>query len=858
MFSPRTLLHSAAVPDDPPSSLATRPKRLAHPVFPQPSSNDAHRSGHLCPLLSITIALSAPFPLPLDIIDAWLERLTRPSGTPQPTRDPRCDNMAEDAATPEEPTPQPAANPDAQTTVNDFLDYTEFFPSDLVRSLRLIGDLDQTYIDATQAVHHLTVKYGKLPTISAADRPDPTALRKEIAQVLDKAIYARESSYAEASRLFEVADRHKHRIGIIKRKLQAQPEPPSRDPTPVPVSPQAPRTFNRNFGAPHLRLTLDARHGGSSTARPRDRKKLAGVRVRPGSFSDSDDSEVSSYADSAVAPKKLNDLKEKTPRPQKVRVRPPGSGTNVHSSFAGISTSNALARLSPPPDNARPGSKWAPWFKLTEYEMAVLRKKMKKNAVWTPSETMIKRQLEIGGRGQEAYEKEKKRCEETGEELLNEEPAAPSMRSFAPAAAGNSPAHMSTAVPYDPVMTHSLRTPNGLQRHRENEFDEDDTIKETLDVRDTRQSKRDYRRRQAARDAQELEDATRRMKEAADWMRDLNFSTTNTSKKSAAKPSNKRKRESTPQTTVETPAQATREPSLASQDSGSKPPERKRPAVSGGASTPQTLTPVGQSPGVKTPVPFPEMSKTTTMQVPLAPAGPGTPKAAGISHSVGASRPGTPDLLSPAVATSSGAQTPSMLTPSITAQSNVTAASSRPRRESVAPPKEKPLSPADATMPPVKKLRAATPGYETATSTPVQLTRPRSSRGHVPTPKAQSEEPKPNEQGQSTRELRRHSIFSQSAIAAPTRTSTRRKAPPKGEITNGEGGQKTVTNVNRAQGNKNKKKKKPEEDSEPTEEIDQDEERYCICDDVSYGSMILCDNHVSAIFSQPQLLLLIL
>jgi hypothetical protein len=52
--------------------------------------------------------------------------------------------------------------------------------------------------------------------------------------------------------------------------------------------------------------------------------------------------------------------------------------------------------------------------------------------------------------------------------------------------------------------------------------------------------------------------------------------------------------------------------------------------------------------------------------------------------------------------------------------------------------------------------------------------------------------------------------------------------------------------VNRAQGNKNKKKKKPEEGSEPTEEIDQDEERYCICDDVSYGSMILCDNHVSA------------
>ena len=31
------------------------------------------------------------------------------------------------------------------------------------------------------------------------------------------------------------------------------------------------------------------------------------------------------------------------------------------------------------------------------------------------------------------------------------------------------------------------------------------------------------------------------------------------------------------------------------------------------------------------------------------------------------------------------------------------------------------------------------------------------------------------------------------------------------------------------------------------DEIDPDEPRYCICDDVSYGQMISCDNNVSFI-----------
>lgn len=807
------------------------------------------------PAVSITIAASAPFPLPLGIIDAWLERLTRPSGSPPPTRDPRCDsdNMAEEAATTEETTPQPVANPDAQTTVNDFLDYTEFFPSDLVRSLRLIGDLDQSYVDATQTVHQLTSKYGKLPTIPAGERPDPVTLRKEIALALDKAIYARESSYAEASRLFEVAERHKHRIGIIKRKLQAQPEPPSRDPTPAPVSPQAARGLNGKFGNPHPRLNFDARFGGSSAARPRDRKKsrvpLPGGRIRTASFSDSDDSEVRYTADLAIAPKRLKDRKDKPPRPHKVRVRVPGTGTNVHSSLAGISTSNALARLSPPPENAKPGSKWAPWFKLTEYEMAVLRKKMKKNAVWTPSETMIKRQLEAGGRGQEAFEREKKRCEENGEELLDEEPEAPNVRPIAPPAIQESqpaPASLQQApAPPEHTPADTAHTPTEL--HRDWDPEDAPTLGDTSRYRDTRQSKRDIRRQQALNDAQELEHTTMKIKKAADWMQELEVPVAFSSKRSATRPSSKRKRDSSPPPAADTPIEGTRASSMVSQESANELPEQKKlrltlPASNDEPSTPQELTLDGLSPGADTPVPFAGVAKTTTVQVPLAPAGPGTPRTIGTSQSVVINQPNTTAVVSPTVPVSTEVP-PSHTEPP---QSNVTAASSRPRRESVAPPKEKPSSPAPVTVLPSKKQSVVAPIPEAAVAAPAPGTRPRSSRGHVPTPKAQSEEPKPNELGQSARENRRLSLFSQPAPGNPgPARRTRRKAPPKGEISHGEDGQMTVTNVKRANGSKVARKKKSEEESGPAEEADEDEEKYCICDGISEGSMILCDNHVS-------------
>src|SRR5438270_551089 len=55
--------------------------------------------------------------------------------------------------------------------------------------------------------------------------------------------------------------------------------------------------------------------------------------------------------------------------------------------------------------------------------MAKLRKSMKKNAIWSPSDAMVQRELEKDGRGVSNYEKAKEAARRTGQTVLNEEPA---------------------------------------------------------------------------------------------------------------------------------------------------------------------------------------------------------------------------------------------------------------------------------------------------------------------------------------------------------------------------------------------------------------------------------------------------
>ncbi|KAF1938384.1 hypothetical protein EJ02DRAFT_446884 [Clathrospora elynae] len=801
---------------------------------------------------------------------------------------------------------QAAPNPDAQTTVNDFLDYTEFFPSDLVRSLTLIADLDATYSDAVQQVHELTVLYGTLPTLAGHERPDPALLRKQISQHLQKAINQREFAYTEASRLYEVTVRHCQRSSVIKRKLQAQPEPPSRDPTPPPVSPNAHRLLNRNYErTPHLRLTFDGGRHGANTARPRDRtrhKKTAvtlprgRARARDSPDESDGESDIGSAIDVAVSHRKRKQDKDRASKAS--RSRAAGVlGTNVHSAIAGISTSNALAQLAPPPPDARPGSKWAPWKELTEYEMAVLRKQMKKNAVWTPSKTMMLRELEKKHRTEDEFEREKARCEATGEPFLNEAPETLQQ--------------IMTASGLGQLAPHG---PQAANPPAYSEASEDDMREETGTVsirlkpvatKEGRKLDRLSQRQQAMRDAEKLIGATERIKEAANGLKGLTFlshavaSPASQKKKLAARPSNKRKRDASPPPATEGAAEATRETSVATQDSSTKPPEPKRArlqliapapsAVSSPIPTPNSTvstprenpTSLALSPVAHTHVPLPESKPPTNehiLQIPLVPAGPSTPKVNRAASNEPSREPSpepsrepsqepsrepsresspapTPAEASPTVpekskkspiastapsSPSSPSPAPALAQPMAPAQLIATAASSRPRRESVA---TKAPTPPVAPAPALKTSKTPTPEPEPAPGTPAPTLRPRSARGHVPTPKAQSEEPKPNEEDRITRETRRHSVFSQSAAQAPTRTSSRRKPPPKGEVTAAEDGKKTVTNVKRAQGSKNNKKKKAEEEVEMVDDIDPDEPKYCICDDVSFGAMISCDNN---------------
>ena len=354
-------------------------------------------------------------------------------------------------------------DPDAQATVTDFIDYTEYLPSDLERALSLVGKLDQVYETTTEELHELLKDYCLLPRgdDKQASVLEAEALRARISQKLNLAVHVREAAFVEASRLHDDMSRHKARLTSIHTKLKALPKPPSRDPTPQPA--QSPQIMKRELGdGQRLKLRVDGARmamkklGGRPTPRvivpgevlpPRNPDSPTASMYDDFTSSDSSDNDALPPPPRPLGrprkypkipkppripkvriPKIFKEKKERPPRPP----RPPGvMGTNVHSTVAGISTSNALMLLDPPPTDAKLGSEHMPWMRLTEWEMAKLRKRMKKNAIWAPSDTMIRRELADAGRGPEAYYRAKNQADEEGEEfvdfddLTNRDPAEP-------------------------------------------------------------------------------------------------------------------------------------------------------------------------------------------------------------------------------------------------------------------------------------------------------------------------------------------------------------------------------------------------------------------------------------------------
>lgn len=108
------------------------------------------------------------------------------------------------------------------------------------------------------------------------------------------------------------------------------------------------------------------------------------------------------------------------PKDRVIRT-PKSRGTNVHSGLAGISVTNAILQLETPPADAAMGSRHHPWLRLTGYELLSLRKRMKKNAIWKPSETMIAAELMDLGRGFGNYLEAKKKAEADGTEFVDDD-----------------------------------------------------------------------------------------------------------------------------------------------------------------------------------------------------------------------------------------------------------------------------------------------------------------------------------------------------------------------------------------------------------------------------------------------------
>jgi hypothetical protein len=342
---------------------------------------------------------------------------------------------------------QPPADADIQATLSDFLTYTEHFPSHLTRALRLIGDQRRTAEGKIKSIHDDTTAYSARPTLK--EKPDPVKLRRDISYALEEAERACRMAVEEAQRLDETCQREARRLDMVTEKLKAQPTPPSRDPTPEQpalTSPNLRKERRMSMRADDAaKPERPTRHLTDKAAtKLRGRKIMVPGEVLPPPDPNAPVESVSDWTSPRVSPPleeppvtdkkagttprprsrtpKIPKTADRDKRPPKPRgPRAPGQpGTNAHSAVAGISTSNALLALTPPPDDAVKGSKWLPWLKLTEWEMAKLRKRMKKNAIWVPSSTMVRRELKALGRGVAGRDAAKAQAEAEGAEFVDE------------------------------------------------------------------------------------------------------------------------------------------------------------------------------------------------------------------------------------------------------------------------------------------------------------------------------------------------------------------------------------------------------------------------------------------------------
>ncbi|KAK7428478.1 hypothetical protein QQZ08_004916 [Neonectria magnoliae] len=776
------------------------------------------------------------------------------------------------------------ADPDAQTTVTDFLDFTEYLPSDIVRSLTLIGQLDRTYADASHQVHDLTKVWGQLPSIPADERPSPVQLRADISQHLNQAVSSRVFAHAEAVRMSENVHRHYNKAKVLLSKLQTMMDNYPVEEAKSPLAPKSPQM---------MRAKLGVRAGGEGGQKVR-RQQVPRIVV-PGEVLAPYDLEYDTFTDeSDVSSDEDSDTPvpvRRTPAPQG-RVKVPSNKlpktpsrlarpvSYPNAALSAAAAANAAALLHPPPENAVLGSPDAPWLQLTQYELAKLRKRMKKNATWTPSETMIARELKALGRGPDDFREAKKKAEDEG-------------KPFSP----------SVPTPVVDEESGTQQLPAGAISADTLAADEVPTSNRGMKLNEAKKLKREALAKLAA---EEAEESARKMTEAAKLFLgnngNQNAAAPEAPKESTiaakgGKPrapsrSTKRKREAEPeggdgQEPTDTPS-ARPQAKRTKTETPIPPPQHlsvnhnKVPTPENSSSSNAVSTPI--EPAVthsETPVPIPippqgssaasraatsptpsaSNSTTVTTSIPVKLPQAETPVPLPMSEQRKSATPVVPHVRetpvreSPVRETQPARETPMRETPPVRETPQVRETTKRETRGEAAKRTQQqqqqqqqqqhivvqpPYTLQVAPEPVIKQSsRTATPR---TTPAPDGLSRRPSSRGQ-----AMSQEPQPS---LAADRPRRASTARNTPAPEPRPTNKRTKRPAPGVVSTTNSGGNSAVGKRKAAPRKKARSRKDkglaetemEEVDDEGNPIDPDEPRYCHCNRVSFGTMIQCDN----------------
>lgn len=722
------------------------------------------------------------------------------------------------------------------------------------------------YNEASDEVHKLTTTWGQLPSIpaDADERPTPVQLRADISHYLTRAVDSRSFAHAEAMRMSENVNRHYTRAKTILSKLQTMLEnyptleEQQKSPVAMSKSPQLTRASKpsiRGANGEKVRQPMVPRITvPGEVLAPYDQFQPYSSGSESSSSSEDEEEDVRHRTPGRATPApRIKVVKPpKTPKPPKPARTPKSTAPRPTPAVPAVP-------LVEPPPNAVIGSTDAPWLQLTPWEMARLRKRMKKNATWTPSDTMISRELNDLGRGIDAYRAAKKKAEDEGRQF---DPALPALAAD----------------------TGNMKTPEGALSAAAIKSDEVQLSNRGMKLNEAKKLKRESMAKQAA---EEAEESARRFNETA---------------RRLMGPQQSQQSPQSPQTQSPT---ASKSKSAKANGNGNgngstkaaANGKRKRDSVTEAEAPKENGTaPVAQPPPkrtkTETPVPLPHMRASLSAQplteTPVLPPVI-TPGGTVVAHSntpvpvpvpghdpakrtvsPALSKENTTTTVTTTVPVKPPAETPippPILSPKKSTTPIFPPIREQPRRETRGDAAKKvqqdaeqvqqtPAIQTPAPLPPHRSSSAApSEGPRTRSSTPADSLkngRP-GSRG-----KAASQEPQPSAVADRPRRpsTARNTPGPPSAAQLQQQQQQQRgsaeKRPPRrpapGVVsTTTSGGSSAVGRRKKKPSVKKSQKKDVEELEEVDDEgnpIDPEEQRYCVCNGVSYGTMISCDNAV--------------